>query len=124
MAIFSFYQCQILVNGVALQEYNDDEIQKGHQSFPIVTRYVEAASGAEFIITFSLLPERVLDEDLVWTISLDGTTRQCAVVDNSKLRYGFNIWTRDGVQVGRDDDWYLKKYKFADIVMGKLSRHL
>jgi hypothetical protein len=123
MAILSFYQCQIMVDGVALREYDDDDDdtdQKSDQSIPTVVKYVQATSGAEFSVNFSLLKDWKVDQDLVWKIYLDGTFSQSSVIANSTLYFIQHSWNLKGLSVGRGDEWYLKKYKFADIITGKL----
>jgi hypothetical protein len=121
MAILSFYQCQIVVDDVVLREYDDDDTdQKPHQSIPTVVKYVQATSGAEFSVNFSLLEDWKVDHDLAWKIYLDGTFSQSSVVANSTLYFKKTSWSLSGLSVGRDDDWYLKKYKFADLITGKL----
>jgi hypothetical protein len=121
MAILSFYQCQIMVDGAVLREYDDDDTdQKPDQTIPTVVKYVQATSGAEFSVNFSLLEDWKVDQDLAWKIYLDGTFSQSSVVANSTLYFDKTSWNLNGLSVGRDDKWYLKKYKFADLIIGKL----
>jgi hypothetical protein len=127
MAILSFYKVEILVNGVALEEYDDDDPERRHiPPIPTLVKYVEATSGAEFSIRYVLLPECKVDEDLgtedlAWKTFLEGTKSQTSVTKCLKLSQHGRQWERKGVEVGRDKEWYFKKYKFADLVTGKLE---
>jgi hypothetical protein len=124
MAILSCFQCQILVNGVALPEYDDDnDATERTPNQPGLTsvNYVEAISGAEFSVKYGLLSGWTLKEDLVWKIYLDGKHSQSKVKKTAMLVPGAISWVEEGVKVRISDDWYLRKYGFADIVLGKLQ---
>ena len=120
MAILSFYKCQILVNGIAVQEYEDDIETTPDQLVPTAVKYIEAVSGAHFSIEFSLLMEGVPKDNLAVKIYLDGNASWNMFVDVSEADLRKNCWRLDGVTVGSDGNWFLKKYQFANIVTGLL----
>lgn len=60
---------EVLVDGVPLQEYNDDEDEEGSPG--ITTKYIEAHSGSSFTIRFSYANSLPVHPHLV-RISLDG----------------------------------------------------
>ena len=123
MAILAFYLCEILVNGAALAEHDNDDVateQKPDQPGLKSVKYVEAISGAEFSVRYGLIPGWRLREDLAYKIYLDGKHSQTKVFKKTDLLPGATSWVEDGVKVRSYDDWYLRKYRFADIVLGKL----
>lgn len=122
MAILSSYKCQIIVNGVALQEYDDDDAeQKSDETTPTVVKYVEATSGADFGIKCDILQGWNGGNDLVWRIVLDGTKSRSDVLKETEIIPGYTSSVRNGVQSGSGRQWHLRKYRFADIIIGKLS---
>ena len=105
MAILSFYECQILVDGVALQEYdNDDTEDKLDQHVPTEVKYVQASSGAEFSIKFKVLPGWDLCHDFCWQISLDGNLVGAKVVTEGAISDGCTSFTVSGVHFRSGQD--------------------
>lgn len=124
MAITSFYECQILINGVAVPEYDDeDNNAEGttHQAAPTVTKYVQAISGAEFSIKTGLLPGWKLDQELAFSFFLDGDVCGNRLVRKANLFPRANSWVDDSTKEWRCNEWCQRKYKFADIVLGKFE---
>lgn len=119
MAILSPYSSQILINGVAVQEYDDDSEPVPDGPVPTVVKYIEVTSGAEFSVKFSLLEKWHLKDDLVWQISLDGSHVSGRVKTREELSTGDYSSTIQGLQEGSGINGYLRKFRFADIVTGK-----
>ncbi|ERF76048.1 hypothetical protein EPUS_01381 [Endocarpon pusillum Z07020] len=123
MAILSFYRCQILVNNEAVLEYEDDTEATPDGPIPTAVKYVEAISGANFSIKFSLFPQSKFEGELAMQVYLDGTMTTSVVIRCGGSSFDNNCWKEDGAIVGRDNEWYLKKFKFADIVTGDTENH-
>lgn len=121
MAILSFYECQIRFNGVALQEYDDEDgtEQAPNKPTPIVVKYVEATSGAEFSIKYKVHKGWKLDDDLSWQILLDGKQSNSNLLRRDDVLSGYASSVVEGVRYGSGSDWRLRKFKFADIVNGE-----
>lgn len=123
MAILSFFQCEILVKGVALREYDDDDVvteREDNQPGLTSVKYVEAISGAEFSVGYGLLSGWTLKEDLAIKIFLDGKHSQTNVYKKAELVPRAISWVENGIKLRSCNDWYLRRYQFADIVLGKL----
>ena len=104
---------QVLVDGAALEEYEDDE---EHTEPNSVTKYVEAKSGAEFAIRsrFTEQPQY----DILTRILLDGkyVMGQLAIL---KYFHGdFLEQTAHGVRSNKGGQWVLSKFAFSDLKTG------
>jgi hypothetical protein len=62
-----------------------------------------------------------VDHDLVFQIHLDRTLSYTASLKGSNISAEGSSWTVKGVEVGNGHKWFLKKFKFADLVTGKLG---
>jgi hypothetical protein len=121
MAILSFYEVQVRVNDVALQEYDDDDSEQTPDPAtpPTVVKYVEAISGAEFSIKSKIRSGWNQDGDLACEISLDGNKVKSYVHSRERYLEGNDSKVIEGVDSGSGSDWHRRKFKFADIVTGE-----
>jgi hypothetical protein len=118
MAIHTDYpglKVEIVVNGQPLPEY-DDETNTPDSN--VVTKYVEAESGAEFSINYSFDKTFPTSHDVNVRCSLDGRQVRKPRVGRTKLlcERGQKI---TGLRVQEGKSWGLKKFRFSDLVVGK-----
>ncbi|KAH4107673.1 hypothetical protein HBH46_051040 [Parastagonospora nodorum] len=100
----------ILVDGVTLEEYDDDEARTSSNT---VTKYIEAISGAEFAIQcrFDKLPEYDVRIDFY----LDGhyATAKYAMLDDFEGRSSTK--TSYGVRSNDGHKWQVHNYAFSNL---------
>lgn len=120
MAILNPFECTVLVNGVAVEEYEDDDdsqVSTAHQT----TKYVEAVSGANFTLRLTIQPGcKIESNHLAWFLYLDGNHGAGIVIDRQEYSeesgYSYNL---DSHLSGSGSDWTERKFKFADIEIGE-----
>ena len=122
MAILKTLKCQVCVDSVALEEYDDDDEQA--PAADSVTKYVEAVAGATFSLKLTVLPGwRMKCDYLDWYIDLDGTDAVGGIVSHDKYSKSTGFTDeRFGVRSGAGCQWNLNRFKFADIVIGESKR--
>jgi hypothetical protein len=118
MAIHTDYaglKVEIVVDGQPLPEYDDETNTAGSN---VVTKYVEAESGAEFSVNFSFNETFPTSHDVGVDCSLDGRQVCSSYVRRAKLlsEHGHKIL---GLQVQEGKSWGLKRFRFSDLVVGK-----
>lgn len=110
------------MNGTPLPEYDDDDTADVHDHpVPLAVKYIEATAGSDFAIKFSLLPGWKMEDDLAWSIILDGSVSQGTVIEKARIPPGMHSKIRDSVKFGSGNDWHVKKYTFGSLVLGKLD---
>ncbi|KAI9874215.1 MAG: hypothetical protein M1830_010057 [Pleopsidium flavum] len=78
-------EVKVLVNGTAAQEYNDDEEEESSGP-PIVKKYIEAISGAEFALQLELKPScHFRCELMMFQILIDGKNLESSLVTKAKF---------------------------------------
>ena len=115
MAILNTLTASVVVNGADLKEYDHDDDQP--ETPNSLTRYIEASSGANFAIKYRFdhpLPEGC--DGFNVALYLDGTEVEDVLPHISTTHSSMGI--RE-LNFGKT---VLRKYKFADIEIGKL-RH-
>ncbi|KAF3052526.1 hypothetical protein E8E11_011622 [Didymella keratinophila] len=111
MAIHSNYReikVEVVVNKKALQEHEDEETAPEHD---ILTRYVEAISGADFQIKIEVQPLKSR-EPLDMEFTLDGKmiNRHYIAATNQQVKRTFGkAWDRVG------DRWFSSKICFSEV---------
>ncbi|KAI9874223.1 MAG: hypothetical protein M1830_010050 [Pleopsidium flavum] len=113
-------EVKVLVNGTPAQEYNDEEEESGGP--PIVTRYIEAISGAEFAVQYELKPFfRFKSELMSFEIVIDGKRLDAVVVTKAGFMQQPRGETGDltGIQRSYGETWSLEKFKFSEIGTSK-----
>jgi hypothetical protein len=119
MAILKPFECTVEVDGVAIEEYEDEDTEQANTT-TLLTKYVEAASGANFSLKFTVQPGWTMKADYIaWYIYLDGTPGGGGIVPSESYD-GDRSHTSllSGVSSGAGNNWTLRKYKFADITTG------
>lgn len=107
-------EVEILVNDVALQEYNDDDDDS--VSAHTVVKYIEAVSGAEFAVRYRLDPKP--SHDVSVDISLDGKWAVSRIIQLSHYPLAYIQKTITGVKSNKDGSWVLSKFSFSDLTIG------
>ncbi|KAF1921825.1 hypothetical protein BDU57DRAFT_545226 [Ampelomyces quisqualis] len=101
----------VLVDNIALQQYEDDE--EGQVSPATVTKYIEAQSGAEFVL------RNVFDEkpkyDVKVRVYMDGSYVCGEILRLKGFHKGTYKQTIDGARSTKDGMWVLAKFSFSDL---------
>lgn len=109
---------EIIVNNVPLTEYRDDEAEESPQK---VTKYIEASSGAEFVITTTLnmpFPDKYGVEVRV---SVDGNQGPRWGIKPDDRFYG-TVLRMKGMNFTQDGKRYHQNYQFAKLNIGMIRQ--
>jgi hypothetical protein len=111
---FPAIKAEILVNEVALQEYDDGE--DNSNSGTTVTKYIEAVSGAEFAICDKIdqKPKYEVRVDFF----LDGKRASGNILQHWRFIGGSYENTVQGVNSNTGGNWSLSKFSFSDLNTG------
>jgi hypothetical protein len=120
MAILKPFECTVEVDGVALQEYDDEEIEQANTTTSL-TKYIEAVSRANFSLKFTLQPGWTMKADyIVWSLALDGKNYGGGVITSESYDGDRSCTSvRSGVVSGSGDNWTQRNFTFADIIIGE-----
>lgn len=124
MAILGKITVEVLVDGKALQEYEDDDME--NENPKSVVKYIEATSGAAFAIQVSVSEPYKIDSDsLTFQIFLDGNHSQTPLMIKAKHGRKDRSWKRTIAGVTRNgrNDAELKPFMFSDITRGIFMEH-
>ena len=124
MAIFGKITVQVLVNGQALPEYEDDDIKD--ESPNLVLKHIEATSGAPFGIKLSVAEPYNIDCDsLAFYIWLDGSFAESRLLIKDQFSNNNRFWeqTIDGVTKNGCNNAELKPFIFSEITRGMFLQH-
>jgi hypothetical protein len=120
MAILEPFECRVEVDGVALEEYEDEDAEQANTATSL-TKYIEAVAGANFSLKLTVKPGWTMQADFIaWYIDLDG--KQCGggMVKSSSYDGSRSCTSvRRGIVNGVDGDWTERKFRFADITIGE-----
>lgn len=105
---------EVLVDSVALPQYEDEE--ENHASVAMVTKYIEAKSGADFVIRYSF--EEKPQYDVRVDVHLDGKWAASKLALLKAFRNGALQQTIDGVKSNNGGRWVLAKFSFTDLKTG------
>jgi hypothetical protein len=106
-------EAEILVNGVALQEHDDEDDRGGANE---VIKYVEAVSGTTFVIryTFNERPKH----DVSIHIALDGKWVVTKLPRLERFHDGYLQGNVTGVNSNETGRWMLSEFSFSDLKTG------
>lgn len=118
MAVIDWFKCTVSVDGSVAEEYEEDPEEANDNSTPnVVTKYIEAVSGANFRLNFEVKPNYDFNSDLLtWNILLDGEWKTGAPIEKSRYNvYAVFKDSREGASSGKGDTWFFSKFKFGDL---------
>lgn len=121
MAILKPFECKVEVNGVALEEYDDEDTEQANTTTSL-TKYIEAASGSNFSLKLTVQTGWKMQADFIaWYVDLDGKESGGGLV-KSETYDGSRSCTSVlyGIASGAGGDWTERKFRFADIVIGEM----
>ncbi|KAH7389623.1 hypothetical protein DE146DRAFT_791630 [Phaeosphaeria sp. MPI-PUGE-AT-0046c] len=107
---FPAVKAEVLISGVALQEYEDDD---NSISAKTVIKHIEAVSGAEFAVRYKVdgKPKYAIRVDLF----LDGKKATGNVLQHYLFTSGSHENTVTGVNSNQGGKWLLSKFSFSDL---------
>ncbi|KAF2651346.1 hypothetical protein K491DRAFT_98202 [Lophiostoma macrostomum CBS 122681] len=116
---------QVFVNGLPLLEYEDDEdVEQNRERDDVVTKYVEATSGANFEIRYTLGTD-------IWTVDSPGHDVQSSLVMDGKrvekICYSYSphrasaISKLSGVLSYRHGQWTIQRFRFSALNIDETS---
>lgn len=107
---------EILVDGVPLQEYDDED----EEIVPtVVTKYIEAKSGVNFTIRYTVLPQFHIKHALKVQSYLDGKPMENRVRSEDSIRK-YMSGTMTGVREAIAGKYYERKFCFSQLNTGQL----
>lgn len=121
MAIIENFEVVVHVDNKPAREYDFNQPEKdGLLAIDppgVVTKYIEAISGAPFSIEMKVLPQRrLLCDGLKWHISLDGEAITRQTVQRQEYSNGKeNIITKHGTHVWKGASSKFTKFEFASL---------
>lgn len=119
MAILRPFECTIEINGIAVQEYEDEEAEQANTT-TVLTKYIEVVSGANFSIVSTIQPGWTMHADCAsFDLFLDGKWVAGWMLSKESYDGSRAAKTRNcGVISGSAGDLLERKFKFADITVG------
>jgi len=109
-------EVKVLVNGEVAQEYNDGD---GESCGPkIITKYIEAISGAEFAVQFELKHSFWFRCALIrFDIAIDGKSLDATFARKQSFegRPQGSLVTLNGIRRSHGITWSLEKFCFSEI---------
>lgn len=114
MPALNNFNAFVTVNGQKLIEFEDED--EDNQSPSVVTKYVEAVTGAEFKVeVLCELMDLPGCDGVQYSVFLDGKEMDKSIMEFRICRRGYS----DGARSRSKGNWTIKKYTFADIVLSK-----
>ena len=109
---------RLRVGGIDLVEYDIDDLDEDEVSS--VTKYVEAAAGANFTVNFSATPNsaKYRDDVVVMDVRLDGRSicSRIYTIDTAAARIvGKYVHNLDGIETNTATGMMLEKFTFAEL---------
>ena len=104
----------VLVNGNALQEYDDADFDESNQNTREMSKYVASVAGAEFSISLKFT-KKILNQihpPIELSLSLDGDYVDVSLWELSELLEGALL---ENTATEENGQWYGQKYKFCDL---------
>ena len=119
MAILKPFECKVEVDGVALEEFEDEETGEA-DTRTSMTKYIEAASGVNFSLKLVIQPGWTMKADYIgWLVVMDGKNYGGGIIKSKDYHDNRScISVLHGVTSGSGDDWSERKFRFADITIG------
>ena len=134
MAIIGLFECQILVKGEPLHEYDDDNDVRDHNTSrteedansKFSVQYVQAVAGANFAIKYHVKPGFHFEEAdyIAVRFVLDGQFHAGAAIRKSRCLeskdQGYSK-TKFDTRSGNDTEGYIsRKFLFGEIITGRM----
>jgi hypothetical protein len=107
-------EVKIVVNGEPLQEYVDNEDELAPNT---VLKYVEATSGAEFTVQYTITSEFTYNHDMSLRVYVDGVRAVSNVRRSTKDVRGTCVFEER--RSGGGEDLFLRKFAFSELTIGK-----
>lgn len=105
---------EVTVEGVAREEHTDPDVAEDERT---ITRYIEAATGQEFVVNIELLPDFEFKGTCVaFEVSIDGRQVDSPTLTKSST---FRTISSKGVELAGG---MIRKYRFADLETGEFIR--
>src|SRR5436305_2135261 len=123
MAILPPFECAVEVNGVAVNEYEDEDAEPANTA-TVLTKYIEVVSGTNFTFVFTIQPGWAMHADGVsFDIFLDGKFVIGCIVPKENCRENRSVTIRKSSLLIRAGQQQVKrKFRFADIAIGMSRR--
>lgn len=118
MAVLDHIEVTVQVDGQDLQEYVDEDSDRSDVS---VSKYIEAISGARFVIaaTISTL-HKFLSDALGMEVALDGTiVKKALFLERQRDKNLGHHRVFEGVVTFRDDQWKIRPFTFREVNTGE-----
>ncbi len=120
MAILGKITAEVLVDGQALQEYEDDDMKEDDPKLAV--KYIEATSGANFHIRVSILGSFKITSDAIsLQVHLDGKyVEEVIILDDDEIRMPSSSFCHlfQGAESELDGEWFRQPFYFRDILLG------
>jgi hypothetical protein len=119
MAILRPFECAVEVNGVAVDEYEDEDAEPANTA-TVLTKYIEVVSGTNFTLVFTIQQGWAMHADGVsFDISLDGKFIIGSIIPKEDCREYRSVSIRkSGLSTGSGQQSVKRKFRFADITIG------
>jgi hypothetical protein len=105
---------EVLTQGRPLQEYDDDEEDLSPK---VVTKYVEALSGAKFNVIAAFQPPFATQHDVMMRVIIDG--KSMAKWHCEREQFPNKVVECDGIRRERHGEWVKQNFCFAELDIGK-----
>ncbi|KAG9190579.1 hypothetical protein G6011_08667 [Alternaria panax] len=122
MAITADYpgiRIEVRVEGVALQEYDDDEEQP---SGTTITKYIEATSGVTFDMRFGITPKWPGSSIMFYT-HLDGRYVRGHFAQQQSYRGSSSVQIIEASTYTKDGQWFKARFAFSALNIGISTKH-
>lgn len=116
MAILGKITAEVLVDGKALQEYEDDDIKNHNPNLAV--KYIEATSGANFHIRVSILSSFMITSDAIsLEVFLDGNNVENVMPYNHQIVKSDTPFCHlfQGSETKGDEGWSRQAFHFSEI---------
>jgi hypothetical protein len=105
---------EVQVDGVAVQEYEDDDEQ---ETVNTVTKYVEAVSNTDFVIGIHITPPWP-QQSILFKIYLDGKYVRGNFIRQDTFKGTASKHTIEGSNSTKNGQWYQQNFCFSDLNIG------
>ncbi len=119
MAVLGKITVEVLVDGKALQEYEDDDME--NENPDLVVKYIEATSAAKFHVRVSTLGSfKVTSEAIQLQVHLDGKYVQDVIPYDHQIGIPGVPFCHlfQGLEIEGDEGWSRWPFLFSDIMCG------
>jgi hypothetical protein len=119
MAILRPFECAVEVNGVAVDEYEDEDAEPANTA-TVLTKYIEVVSGTNFTLVFTIQQGWAMHADCVsFKFSLDGKPIVGCIIPKESCREDRSVSIRrSSLFISSGQQCVKRKFRFADITIG------